>query len=76
MNRSKVTDEDHPLAGLFTESIPDGIDSLPAEVGSDLAELVRTAECARTAELVAAARRSLDHLPGFLRPAVRKAAGL
>ncbi|MEV0355353.1 hypothetical protein AB0H71_04730 [Nocardia sp. NPDC050697] len=69
-------DPEDRLAGLFGTPLPAGIAALPAANRADLAELVDAACTQRIAELTVAAEDALDAIPGFLRPAIRRAVGL
>lgn len=85
MNRSKesptqaATADSAPsrsLEELVKAELPVGIVALPAQAQADLAATVARAKRTQAEELKEAAYSMLDLIPGFLRGAVKKAAGI
>jgi hypothetical protein len=64
------------LREVVKAELPAGMAALPAETQDDLAQVLIQARRAQGRELKDAANSMLDIIPGFLRGAVKKAAGL
>lgn len=64
------------LGELVRAELPAGIANLPAETQAELARVVVQAKRIQAKQLEEAAYSMLDLVPGFLRGAVKKAAGV
>jgi hypothetical protein len=64
------------LTELIRADLPAGIAALPQQARDDLAAVLTDAKRTQAAELESAAMSLLDLVPGFLRGAVKRAAGL
>jgi hypothetical protein len=65
-----------PLAELLPGALPAGIAALPPDAQRELAGVLAQARTAQRRELKEAADSLLELVPGFLRGAVKRAAGL